>query len=205
MKNKTLINYSQCLDWFYRRHPDKIKEYIQSISKKQIICKQWLIDELIKTSINFKNIQLYGGWFGYPIIDLLNKNFNNLESIINIDCDSEAVTINHRFSKHIFKHDFVKYSYKKVEEFVGDFSEVDLVINTSSEHMIDLPHLIKFKKYNDKCIFALQSNNMFHIDDHFNCVESVDELIEKSKLKKIIYKGKKEFDNYERYMVIGLF
>ena len=71
--------------------------------------------------------------------------------------------------------------------------------------MIDLPYLIKFKKYNDKCIFALQSNNMFHIDDHFNCVESVDELVEKSKLKKIIYKGKKEFDNYERYMVIGLF
>ena len=37
------------------------------------------------------------------------------------------------------------------------------------------------EKYNHKCIFALQSNNMFHIDDHFNCVESIDELVEKSK------------------------
>ena len=46
---------------------------------------------------------------------------------------------------------------------------------------------------------------MFDIDDHFNCVESEDELIEKSKLNKILFKGKLKFDNYERYMVIGLF
>ena len=36
-------------------------------------------------------------------------------------------------------------------------------------------------------------------------VESEDELIEKSKLNKILFKGKLKFNNYERYMVIGLF
>ena len=63
--------YSECLGWFYRRHPDKIKDYIKSVSPKQLWCKKWLIRKLIDTNIEFKNIHLYGGWFGYPIIDFL--------------------------------------------------------------------------------------------------------------------------------------
>ena len=197
------IKYSECLGWFYRRYPDKIKQYIQSVSPKQIKNKSWLIDELVKLNNNFSNIQLFGGWFGYPLIDYLDKSFN-VNYLINIDCDHDAILVNKRFSKEYFNHAFVDYSKLKVEDYSGDFSNIDLVINTSSEHMKDLPHLVYNKKYRNDCVFALQSNNMFDIDDHFNCVESEDELIEKSKLNKILFKGKLKFDNYERYMVIGL-
>ena len=81
---------------------------------------------------------------------------------------------------------------------------IDLVINTSSEHMLDLPILIKDKQYKKECVFALQSNNMFHHSDHINCVNSVEELIQKSGLSKILYSGTLNLDEYERYMVIGL-
>ena len=61
------------------------------------------------------------------------------------------------------------------------------------------------KLYSDDCIFALQSNNMFDLEEHTNCVNSHEELAQKSGLNKILYSGKMILDNYERYMVIGLF
>ena len=71
--------------------------------------------------------------------------------------------------------------------------------------MSDLPMLIKNKLYSDDCIFALQSNNMFDLEEHTNCVNSHEELAQKSGLNKILYSGKMTLDNYERYMVIGSF
>ncbi len=196
--------YSECLSWFYRRHPDKIKDYIKSVSPKQLWCKKWLIRKLIDTNIEFKNIHLYGGWFGYPIIDFLSRTYK-IKSLTNIDCDHDAILVNKRFSKEYFNHHFVEYSKLAVEQFVGDFQNIDLVINTSSEHMNDLPELIKNKLYNENCVFALQSNNMFNIDDHINCVNSKEELIEKSGLNNILYAGTQNMETYSRFMVIGLF
>ena len=53
-------------------------------------------------------------------------------------------------------------------------------------------------------IFALQSNNMFHLEEHINCVHNVKELESKSELSNILYSGTLEMPNgYERYMVIA--
>jgi len=195
--------YSECLGWFYRRYPDKIKDYIQSVSPKQIACKQWLVDQLIEIPHDFKNIHLYGGWFGYPLIDVLNKQYS-IDILTNIDCDKFATSVCFNF-KNYFNHHFVKTSTQDLVTTGGIYKEVDLVINTSSEHMPDLLELINNKSYNKSCVFALQSNNMFHLDEHTNCVNSHEELAEKSGLNTILYSGKLDLDNYERYMVIGLF
>ena len=194
--------YSECLGWFYRKHPDKIKDYIQSISPKQLWCKKWLIRKLIDTDIEFKNIHLYGGWYGYPLIDYLNKTYK-IKSLINIDCDSVATSVCYNF-KNIFEHHFVKTVTKDVKDYQKCL-DIDLVINTSSEHMHDLPKLVKNKFYAKNCVFALQSNNMFDVDDHNNCVSSKEELIEKSGLNKILYAGTQNMETYSRFMVIGLF
>ena len=195
--------YSECLGWFYRRYPDKIKEYIQSVSPKQLWCKKWLIRKLIEVPRDFENIHLYGGWFGYPIIDYLDKNYK-IKSLLNIDFDRTATRTCNRFSEFYFMHNYVKSLYADVSQVSGDFKNIDLVINTSSEHMPDLPELIKNKSYNETCVFAIQSNNMFHLEEHVNCVNSADELVKKSKLSQVLYSGKMMFDNYERYMVIGI-
>ena len=197
-----LINYSECLGWFYRRHPEKIGDYIKSVSPKQIQCKQWLLKELRLVPRDFKNIHLYGGWYGYPLIDMLDRAYN-LETLTNIDCDKFATSVCFNF-KNIFEHHFVKTVTKDVKDYQKCL-DTDLVINTSSEHMSDLPILIENKLYSDNCIFALQSNNMFDLEEHTNCVNSHEELAQKSGLNKILYSGKMTLDNYERYMVIGSF
>lgn len=199
------IEYSQCLHWFYRTRPEQFEKYLQSVSPKQIECKQWLVDELTQVPIEFHNIELFGGWYGYPLIDMLDQAYD-IEYLMNIDCDTQALTVNRKFSRDFFHHDFVDTLCNRVEKYrKKDKSKVDLCINTSSEHMPDLPELIQHRSYNNMCVFALQSNNMFQHEEHTNCVNSEEELIEKSTLTRILYSGTKEFDNYTRYMVIGMF
>lgn len=197
------INYSKCLNWFYRKHPEKISDYIQSVSPKQIKCKQWLVEELNNTPMTFDNVYLIGGWFGYPLIDFLVKD-NKIKKLVNIDKDKVATSVCVNFSK-FFDYDFVKTVSKSIYDHTENFTDADLIINTSSEHMNDLPLIMNNRNFNKKCMFAVQSNNMHHIEDHINCSSSLEEFKIKTKFNKIIYEGTKKFDNYERYMLIGLY
>ena len=43
----------------------------------------------------------------------------------------------------------------------------------------------------------------FELDEHINCVENVNQLINKNQIKKIWYQGDKVFEKYTRFMVIG--
>jgi len=207
MDTKVLNNIINPIYWemLLRAHKAKYDVYqvIQSISPNQIKCKLWLVEELSKLPVEFPNIQLYGGWYGFPLIDFLLEEFN-INLIQNIDLDEEAIAI---YNMHVLRRNLKNKLVGKITDASNRTrydKSIDLVINTSSEHMPDLPVLIKDKKYKKECIFALQSNNMFHHSDHINCVNNVQELIKKSGLRKILYSGTLNLDEYERYMVIGL-
>lgn len=181
------------------------KKALWSISPDQMQSKTWLVNELKKLPFNNITVQLFGGWFGWPLIDLLNENFD-IEAVENIDLDPIALAIFRTFNnlKSFEKNKMIATENSVLNNNKLD-KNVDLVINTSSEHMADLPELIANKDYKISCVFALQSNNMFHLDEHTNCSNSEDELVEKSNLSHVVYKGSLLMKNgYERYMVIGL-
>jgi len=62
-------------------------------------------------------------------------------------------------------------------------------------------------------LVVIQSNDMRHIDEHINCVDSEDELISKHKIRKVFYASSRniiewhderiEETKYKRFMVIG--
>ena len=60
-----------------------------------------------------------------------------------------------------------------------------------------------YKDYPDTLILVIQSNNYFSLDDHINCVNNVDELINKNHINRVLYKGTQKLPLYDRYMVIG--
>ena len=194
--------------WKYSKdnNLEKIKILLDSVSPSQIECKKWLVDELSQLPVPEPiNVQLFGGWYGYPLIDFLRNRFD-IGLLENIDIDKSAIKICKNINSSLKLNQLV---YKTRVDDVSNPGKTDictqLVINTSSEHMPDLPVLIKNKKYNKNCIFALQSNNMFHLEEHINCVHNVKELESKSELSNILYSGTLEMPNgYERYMVIGL-
>ena len=199
------------------------KDLMYSIGPDQIESKTWLIDTLITPLpgnrihspavelSKFENlsIHIYGGWYGYPLIDMLLEQFPNISKITNIDLDEDALALCRKFTNEKHLQDIVFFKMQDVLAPLnnGDNKDKDvkLVINTSSEHMPDLPELIANKNYGDNCMFVLQSNNMFHIvDQHINCSNSIEEFIEKSGLTKIIFANTYKMKNgYDRYMVIG--
>ena len=194
-------NVAECM-WEAAKIGVDFKNFAQSFSKTQLESKTWLVDVLSLMNIDEARIQLFGGWHGILITRLLIENLN-VRRIHNIDLDEKAIKV------------FKKYRWetqdRRLDGTHGDVRTphkydymMNIVINTSSEHMPDLPELIKDKKYPSDCLFALQSNNMFHIDDHINCVSSEQELVDKSKLNTIKYQGTCDMANgYKRFMVIG--
>jgi hypothetical protein len=182
-----------------------MKHFLDSLSPNQMGCKYWLAETLsFFIDKDDLRIQLFGGWFGFPISDILHEYFN-IRYIHNIDLDPKAIKIYRMMAR--------ERTLQKYEHTTGNVSEphnldkdIDVVINTSSEHMHSLPVIIKNKIYKKNCLFVLQSNNMFHIPDHSNCVNSEQELADKSQLNDIKYQGSYKMPNgYERYMVIGKF
>ena len=181
------------------------RKALWSISPDQIKCKTWLVQELLNIPFKRPVVQLYGGWFGFPLIDFLEEHFE-LSKVENIDLDPLAIFTFKMYRKHkkLSRSKYIKNNNSIISNTILD-KEADLVINTSCEHMPDLPILIKNKKYKKTCVFVLQSNNMDYLEEHTNCCTSEDHLIEKSRLSHILYKGKKLMENgFERYMVIGM-
>ena len=181
------------------------KKALWSISPDQMQSKKWLIDEIKELPFQTPTVQLFGGWFGWPLIDLLSQNID-IEVIENIDLDPIALAVFRRYRrlKSLEKGRFIDTENSVLNNNKLD-EQANLVINTSGEHMPNLPELIKNKNYNSYCIFAIQSNNMYHLDEHTNCCNSEDELVEKSGLSRVLYKGTNTMSNgYERYMVIGI-
>lgn len=202
----TASRYFKVYDWYNKNFDND--EFMKSISPNQISSKIWLIEELKKTIPNTPlNVEIVGGWFGWPLIGMLYDSFD-INKIFMYDIDKNAcrVAIQYReiFNKN--KDDVwvlnENYWLRKEKRHTPN-----LVINCSSEHMEET--FYELNNYNKNCIFAIQSNNMFDEPDHINCSKNIDELINKNKIKKVLYSGEINFNdlnennNYKRFMVIG--
>ena len=80
----------------------------------------------------------------------------------------------------------------------------DLIINTSAEHMnSDWYESIRYKDFKNKPLVAIQSNNLFDLEEHVNCVHSVDHMKKKFPMKEILFEGELQLKGYKRVMLIG--
>jgi len=80
----------------------------------------------------------------------------------------------------------------------------NLVINSSSEHMTeDWFNRIRHKSMDSPPIVAIQSNNLFDIPEHVNCVHSIDHMKKKFPMKEILFEGELQLSGYKRVMLIG--
>lgn len=191
-----------------KRYPHRATDLVKSFSERQVVCKQWLVEELtnimkrgIKKDRPHKRIYIAGSWYGNVLVPLILDMFP--------DCDIRIHDINEQvinIAKNIYFPDLVET--KQLKPSVLDsqhFSYNDTLINTSCEHMKPL-------KCTSGTLMILQSNNYTHdkdgtaINDHINCVKDVDELIAQYKMRedKTFYKGEKDFVTYKRFMAIGL-
>ena len=212
-------NWSRAYIETHRERPWAFQRLVDASTTSQLESKFWLTEELSNVNESPKSAVLLGGWFAHVITSLL-LDYTSVEKITNFEIDEDAHFISYKFNRRYKKKEeygdaqyrsirrnVLFESLKGVETFTGDGKDpdqFDLVINTSCEHMFPM---WKFREINPQLLgklFVLQSTNAREYDDHINCVDSEDELIDQAMLSEVMYKGRKELSNgMTRFMVIG--
>ena len=202
-------NWSRAFAETVNQKPWAIERIKNSMTASQLESKLYLGTELKKVGIGFNNIAIIGGWYCHYLCSIL---FESLECkfVTNYEIDKDAQLISYKFNRRY--KEAKKYKAHKRNLFMDnklgseqeERGSVDLVINTSCEHMFDMKAM-KNKHFNKASpLFVLQSTNDDQYDDHINCVSSADELAEQGGLVHIDYMGSKVLDNgMTRFMVIG--
>tara|TARA_B000000557_G_scaffold249709_1_gene235403 strand:+ start:228 stop:839 length:612 start_codon:yes stop_codon:yes gene_type:complete len=184
------------------------KDLLDSVSPNQYKSKEVLIKHVEDLQLVDQNshIVIFGGWYGSILIPA----FKYVDKITLIDKDKDVIGV---AKNRLFDH------YKNVE-FISDdvfssfrdqFKTANLFINTSCEHMKPMNQWGPAPEYKNPwwdrvrpAYFAFQSNNMYDIPTHINCVSSIEEfkyqLPEKSE---VMVEDKIRDERGTRFLLIG--
>jgi len=200
-------------------HVDRKDDILDSFSSNQCRSKSALLNAVDKLDILDANstVVIWGGWYGSILIPHL---ANKVKKIINIDLDDEATKISKKFFSNFKNVDYICDDiFKKYRDV---YLDTNLFINTSCEHMLPMKEwkwfgagamskdtnteIFRNPKLPDDCYFAFQSNNMFDIEGHINCVNSLEEFKDQlPERAKVLHEEKIVDTRGTRYMLVGKF
>jgi len=193
-----------------------------AFSRSQLKSKIWLVEELAKIDTNYDNVVVMAGWFGQlksvydkrltyakmRIVELDRSacetsdyifNLSNLENYKVKSVNSDITNLTLHKNGYEWNVENFKEGIKYGEKFLPN-----LIINTSAEHMTEeWFNQIRFKEMASNPIVVIQSNNLFDIPEHINCVHSVDHMKKKFPMKEILFEGELQLKGYKRVMLIG--
>jgi len=183
-----------------KEKPEFAADIIDSFSDNQFDSKNKLLEVIHTSNIlnQEKELVIFGSWYGSILIPRL---ADKVKRITCIDLNNDVLKI--------AKNKFFSF-YNNIEYIQGDIFEKDLkryhdtclFINTSCEHMPPMKDLTIWSRFNTHFVF--QSNNMDYIDDHINCVYSLEEF--KSQLPQnssILFEEEIQDSRGIRYMLVG--
>ena len=164
----------------------------------QMKSKEWLIDNLEPFITTPSRIEIHGGWVGV-LASMIFQSKIPACYIASVDIDP------------LCEH--VATMMNKGEEIAGRFqaitgdmcnliSLVDVVINTSCEHITQEQYNTWLSNRTTDQLLVLQSNN-YMIEEHIRPATSLDEFKEQCVLSNILWAGELELPLYTRWMIIG--
>ena len=181
-----------------RNNPD----LLDSFSPNQFKSKENLINHIKKLNIlnSESEIVIFGCWYGSILIPAF---YNEVKRITAIDIDDNIIGIaKNRIFKNYDKIDFIVNDAFVWANKSSRIKSTNLIINTSCEHMQPMKNLPILNNINS--YFAFQSNNMFDIETHINCVNSIEEFKKQLPSKaKILIEDQIEEDRGIRFTLIG--
>ena len=187
------------------RHDNSL---LDSFSPNQFKSKLNLINHINSLNILDKKseIVIFGSWYGSILIPAF---YDKVKKITCIDKDKDVISIaKNRLFNHYKNVDFITGD---VFEFRDSYKNADLFINTSCEHMKSMKEWGPAPTYKNPwwnrvspAYFAFQSNNMYDIEGHINCVSSIEEFKYQMPDKaEILVEDKIVDDRGTRFMLIG--
>ena len=184
--------------------PYVFKRVMDSLNSSQLQSKLWLIEELNCLEIKPTNVCLIAGWYAQYVVPLLLDTFSSIQLIENFEIDKDIREMTYRFNKRFKDEDKYRVTIKNIMfKELGREHDFDLVINCACEHMFPM---WKFREINEEQdpVYVLQSSDDDTHEDHINCIQSADELIEQARILDVIYSGSIKLHNgTTRFMVIG--
>ena len=207
------FNPERCIHYMYEMHDsdgdfpffgmfmgavveNKEVNFIDALAQHQVESKIWLIERLEKLNETFNKGIFIGGWLGISSYWAMERKL--MKNVTNLDLDDNAIKFSDKLNS-------ISKEHKMYKGIVGDasthdYSEYDLVINTSSEHMTEE----WFDNIKEGTTVAIQTNDFHDIEEHINTVRNLKELEEKYPLSKVLFSGVKDCDRYNRFMMIGI-
>ena len=192
------------------------KRVLDSMNSSQLESKLWLVETLKTFDVQPKRVALLAGWFAQYIVPLMFDAFPKCEWIENFEIDHDVSPISYKFNKRFKEENRYKMNMRNVMIKPLKFRQnpnipipkedvYDVIINCACEHMYPM---WKFRELNNAVqrnpLLVLQSSNDDQHEDHINCVQSEDELIDQARIKHVVYSGSKILSNKStRFMVIG--
>ena len=183
------------------------KDLLDSFSPNQFKSKLKLVEHIDKLNILTKDseIVIFGSWYGSILIPAF---YNKVKKITCIDQDAKVIS---RAKYNLFKDFNVDFITGDVFEFRDSYKNADLFINTSCEHMKSMKEWGPAPTYKNPwwdrvspAYFAFQSNNMYDIEGHINCVSSIEEFKYQMPYKaEILVEDRIVDDRGTRFMLIG--
>ena len=182
--------------------PYVFKRVMDSLNSSQLQSKLWLIEELNCLEIKPTNVCLIAGWYAQYVVPLLLDTFSSIQLIENFEIDKDIREMTYRFNKRFKDEDKYRVVIKNIMfKELSKEQDFDLVINCACEHMFPM---WKFREINEEQdpVYVLQSSDDDTHDDHINCVQSTDELIEQARIVDVLYSGSIKLHNgTTRFMV----
>ena len=145
----------------------RIPDIINSLDKKQIESKKWLVDTLAEYYTGNDTFIIGGGWYGL------------LSHLIRMQWPEESLNITsgdidprcEEFGWKLFHNSDINFVTEDMTS--RNLSEYSAIISTSCEH-IEPQVLKKFiKSKHDDAWVVLQTNNYYELDSHINCYGNV--------------------------------
>jgi hypothetical protein len=181
----------------------KLTELEDSIRNNQIISKTWAAEVLDQLGFlkQGTHVAVLASWFGtvlYPL--LLEKGCY----IHGFDMDPNVTLL----AKRIFeKKDVVQKSRDIWTQHI-EIEDCDIIINTSCEHMPPMSDWPKYPQCKSGAVYLFQSNNMYGVKDHINCVDSLSDFIDQQHpMMDILWSGEEQLvyegNETKRFMIVG--
>jgi len=179
INEKTLQNIITNLISSSMREVREDKSLLDSYSPNQFLSKLNLINHIRSLNILNKDseIVIFGSWYGSILIPAF---YDEVKKITCIDQDPKVIS---RAKHNLFKDLDIDFIAGDVFEFRDQYKTADLFINTSCEHMKPMREWGPAPTYKNPwwdrvspAYFAFQSNAMFDIPTHINCVNNIEEF-----------------------------
>ena len=175
-----------------------------AFNHKQIASKRWLVEALAQTLPRPAGpVWVLGAWYGVLGALLLDDERLAIPEIVSLDIDASCAPIAEKLNRrHVRDGRFRAVTQDMMAlDFAGQAVAPGLVINTSCEHLDDVPGWLASLPAGLPVL--LQSNDYVREPDHRSCVASLEAFRDQAGLSETWFSGALPAKNYTRFMLIG--